>query len=69
MPGLSTRVTLSEHDPACRIVQLRWALDAVEMPVVLPEYAGLVLKRPTLDSNVSNTLAVPPPPPPGLIRL
>src|SRR3546814_15410741 len=44
---LSTSLTCSEHEPLWRMLQLRLAVDAVETPVVLPEYVGLVTKWPT----------------------
>src|SRR5690606_15935324 len=67
--ALSTSLTCSEQLPLRRIEQLRSAVEAVEMPVVLPEYAGEVLKWPTLPSNESRMRVVPVPPPPGLSRV
>src|SRR5690606_28913915 len=64
--ALSTSRTCSEHEPPWRMLQLRLAVDEVEMPVVLPEYVGLVTKWPTLLSKLSRILVVPPEP--GLIR-
>src|SRR3546814_7133434 len=49
---LSTSLTCSEHGPLWRMLQLRLAVDAVETPVVLPEYVGLVTKWPTLLSKL-----------------
>src|SRR3546814_10716438 len=63
---LSTRLTCSEHEPLWRMLQLRLAVDAVETPVVLPEYVGLVTKWPTLLSKLSRMVVVPDV---GLIRL
>src|SRR3546814_13692517 len=63
---LSTSLTCSEHEPLWRMLQLRLAVDAVETPVVLPEYVGLVTKWPTLLSKLSRTVGVPDR---GLIRL
>ena len=56
--ALSFRMTFSAQEPAYLVVHWRAALELAAMPSVLPEYVGLVAKRPALVSKPSSTVVV-----------
>src|SRR3546814_16270647 len=55
---LSTILTCSEHEPLWLMLQLRLAVYAVEPPVVLPAYDGMVPKWAPPLSEMSGVVGV-----------
>src|SRR3546814_16249758 len=56
---LSTSLTCSEHEPLWRMMQLRLEADAVETPVVLQGYDGVVTEGPRVTSELAWMGGVP----------